>query len=70
MILFHTAKMEYQWSKFFWKCMVAPHLMDLPNIAQIREATKEDLYNCLHKKIVKINCNCSLLKMLRDFDGT
>jgi hypothetical protein len=50
--------------------MVAPHLMDLHDIAQNREDTKEELYNCLHKKIVKINCNCSPLKMLSDSDGT
>lgn len=70
MVLFHTAKMDYQWSKFFGKCMVAPHLMDLRDINQIREDTREELYNCVHKKIVKKNCNCSPLKMLSDSNGT
>jgi hypothetical protein len=52
------------------KCMVAPPLMDLHDIVQIREVTKEELYNCLHKKIVKKNCNYSPLKMLSDSNGT
>jgi hypothetical protein len=29
--------------------MVAPHLMDLHNIAQTQEDTKEELYNCQNK---------------------
>ncbi len=70
MVLFHIAIMDYQWSKSFWKCMVAPPLMDLHDIAQIWEVTKEELYNCLHKKIVKKNCNYSPLKMLSDSNGT
>jgi hypothetical protein len=50
--------------------MVAPHLMDLHDIAQIREDTKEELYNLSKKQIVKKNCNCSPLKILSDSDGT
>jgi hypothetical protein len=32
--LLHNARIDYQQSKFLWKCMVAPHLVDLHDIAQ------------------------------------
>ncbi len=32
-VLFHNAGMDYQQSEFLWKCMVAPYLVDLRDIA-------------------------------------
>jgi hypothetical protein len=34
MVLFHNAGMDYQQSEFLWKCMVAPYLVNLHDIAQ------------------------------------
>jgi hypothetical protein len=33
-VSFHNVGMDYQQSKFLWKCMVAPHLVDLHDDAQ------------------------------------
>jgi len=53
---FHNTGMDHKQSESLWKCMVAPHLVDLHDITQfvfehsslgskIWEATKEELYN-------------------------
>jgi hypothetical protein len=60
-VLFHNVGMDYQQLEFLWKCMVAPHLVDLHDNAQtffehsslgskIQEAIREKLYNYLCKK--------------------
>jgi len=58
---FHNIGMDHKQSKFLWKCMIAPHLVDLHDMIQfvfehsslgskIWEATREKLYNYLCKK--------------------